>query len=42
MHNGTIKFLKSNPDILFIKANKGNITIALNKDEYINKIEEIL
>jgi len=36
------KFIKNDPNIIYIKADKGNITIALNKTEYINKIEELL
>jgi len=27
VHNESIKFLKSNPNILFTKADKGNVTL---------------
>jgi len=37
----TNKFIKNNPNIIF-RADKGNITVALEKTEYLNKIEEIL
>jgi len=37
----TNKFIKNNPNIIFTRADKGNITVAL-KTEYLNKIEEIL
>jgi len=32
----------TNPNIIFIGANKGNITMALDKSNYLNKIEEML
>jgi len=38
----TNKFIKNNPNIIFIRADKRNITVALEKTEYLNKIEEIL
>jgi len=38
----TNKFVRNNPNIIFTKANKGNITVALNKIEYLNKIEDVL
>jgi len=40
----TNKFIKNNPEenIIFIRTDKGNITVALEKTEYLNKIEEIL
>jgi len=37
----TNKFIKNNPNIIFIRADK-NITVALEKTEYLNKIEETL
>jgi len=38
----TKKFLNNNPNILFTRADKGSITVALDKNEYINKIEDML
>lgn len=38
----TKKFLKCNPDIIIIEADKGNTTIAMNKTDYIKNMEEIL
>jgi len=36
----TLKFCKNNPEVFF--AEKGNITVALDKDQYIDKVEELL
>jgi len=36
------KFIKNNPNIIFTRADKGNIIVALEKTEYLNKIEEML
>jgi len=33
----TNKFVKNNPNIIFTRADKGNITVALDKIEYLNK-----
>ena len=30
------------PDIIFTNADKGSITVAIKKQDYINKIEETL
>jgi len=38
----TKTFIKNNPNILFTRADKGNITVALDKLEYVNKIEDML
>lgn len=35
-------FLKSNPDILITKADKGNVTVILDKNDYITKSLELL
>jgi len=35
-------FIKNNPDIIFTKADKGNITVALNRNDYVSKITEML
>jgi len=35
----TEKFIEEHPDILFTRADKGNITVALNKNFYIEKME---
>ena len=32
----------NNPDIIFTNADKGNVTVAIKKQDYINKIEETL
>ncbi|EFN72061.1 hypothetical protein EAG_00118, partial [Camponotus floridanus] len=31
-----------NPDILFTRADKGNITVALNKDDYLSNMSVLL
>jgi len=40
--NMTKKFCKNNKNIIYTKADKGNVTVAMDKDFYINKIEELL
>jgi len=40
--NITNKFIKNNPNIIFNRADKENITVALNRTDYINKIEDML
>jgi len=40
--NITKKFIKNNPDIIYTRADKGNITVALNRIEYTNKIDDML
>ncbi|XP_018367481.1 PREDICTED: uncharacterized protein LOC108763996 [Trachymyrmex cornetzi] len=38
----TKKFIKEHPELLFSKADKGNVTVALNRDDYVNKMELML
>jgi len=40
--NYTINFHQKNPEIIFTRADKGNITVALNKNNYFKKIEVLL
>jgi len=42
LDNTTRRFCKNNPNILFTKADKGNVTVAINRDEYIRTIEGML
>ena len=35
-------FVKEDPNIIFTRAGKGNITIALNKDYYIDNVNNML
>jgi len=35
-------FIKNHPSIIFTKTNKDNITIALDKNEYIIKMEDMV
>jgi len=42
LHNYTIDFQRKNPEIIFTRANKGNITVALNKNDYHKKMELLL
>jgi len=35
-------FIKKNPDVIFTRADKGNITVALNREDYINNITNML
>ena len=38
----TKKFIKSNPDIMFVNSDKSNRTVIISKNEYIRKSENIL
>jgi len=38
----TKKFLKEKPNLIITRADKGNITVALEKVEYIHEIEQLL
>jgi len=42
LHNVTKRFCRENQNIIFTRADKGNVTVAMNKEFYIHKIEEIL
>jgi len=42
MYNSTKNFLKKHPEILVTRADKGNVTVALNYKEYFSKMEELL
>jgi len=42
MHNVTKEFCRINPNVIFTRADKGNITVALDKGDYIKKIEDLL
>jgi len=33
----TNKFIKNNPNVIFTRADKGNITVALDRTEYCNR-----
>jgi len=38
----TYLFANNNPNIIFTRADKRNITIALNKDDYISSVNNTL
>jgi len=38
----TSRFIKNNPDILFTRADKGNTVVALDRIEYISRMEDSL
>uniref|UniRef100_A0A5S6R5A3 Reverse transcriptase domain-containing protein n=1 Tax=Trichuris muris TaxID=70415 RepID=A0A5S6R5A3_TRIMR len=38
----TLKELKARDDIVITKADKGNVTVVLAKDEYVNKVNRLL
>jgi len=40
MNKVTINFCKNNPDVIFTRADKRNVTVALHKIEYLNKIRD--
>jgi len=37
----TSKFIKNNPNIIYTRTHKGNITVALNRTEYLTKLESM-
>jgi hypothetical protein len=39
MSRSTSQFCKNNPNILFTRANKGNVVVALDRESYIEKME---
>jgi len=42
LHRSTKKFRKENPNVIFTRADKGNVTVAIDREHYIKKIEETL
>lgn len=40
--SGCIKNLKSNPDIINSKANKGSQIIVMNKSDYLTKTQQLI
>jgi len=38
----TVKFCKNNPNVIFTRADKGNVTVAIDKIDYLNKMETML
>jgi len=40
--NYTRSFINDHPSILFTKSDKGNVTVALNRKDYLNKILDML
>jgi len=42
MYNSTRTFLKKHPELLVTRADKGSITVALNKNKYIAQMEDML
>ena len=40
--SATSSFLKENPNLILTRADKGNVTVALNRDDYIQKMEALL
>jgi len=38
----TKKFLFDHPDIVVTKADKGNVTVSLNRTDYLNKMHDLL
>lgn len=42
MSKETHRFLKQNPEIIILKADKGNVTVAMDKSEYLEKSYQLL
>lgn len=41
-YTNTLQFCRTNPNIIFTRADKGNVTVVLDRKTYISKIEGIL
>lgn len=42
MHKLTQQFIKQHPNIIFTRADKGNITVAIDKNEYLSQMKNAL
>jgi len=42
MYKSAHSFYKNNSNIIFPRADKGNITVVLNKNYYISKMDKLL
>lgn len=42
LFKNTKKFLHDHPNLLITRADKGNVTVALSRDDYVSKIEGML
>jgi len=42
MINSTSEFMHNNPEVIFTRADKGSVIVALNKNVYIQKMKEFL
>ena len=42
MHRITCQSCQEHSEIIFTNVDKGNVTVALNRDSYVEKIEEML
>ncbi|XP_039313958.1 uncharacterized protein LOC113005816 [Solenopsis invicta] len=42
MKRATSEFCKLNPNVIFTRADKGNITVAMDRLDYINNMEQLL
>ncbi|XP_018368506.1 PREDICTED: uncharacterized protein LOC108764666, partial [Trachymyrmex cornetzi] len=42
MEKNTINFISSHPDIIYTRADKGNATVAMSRETYINKMKTML
>jgi len=42
LHRITKKFRKENLNIIFTRADKENVMVALNREDYKTKMEEVL
>jgi hypothetical protein len=42
LHRNAILFLKANPSLLILTADKGNVTVIMNRDDYNQKVQALL
>jgi len=42
MYRTTSQFYKKNPNVIFTRADKGNVTVALERQDYIIAMEKLL
>jgi hypothetical protein len=42
LHKNAVLFLKANPSLLILTADKGNVTVIMDRDEYNRKVHSLL
>jgi len=42
LYKKTLSFCRSNPDVIFTRADKGNVTVTLDKNMYLTQMKQLL